>query len=85
MDLAGAINGALANNGKDIDRDDEYDRNVPERERRQAPSALPKPIASVCSILGAFCSFADSCCSRPRGTLPRRVNAVCAPTGFVRA
>ena len=84
MDLAGAINGALANNGKDVDRDDGYDRDLPERESRQRPSAPPKP-ASVCPILGAFCSFADLCSSRPRGTLPRRVNVVCAPTGCARA
>jgi len=54
MDLAGAINGALANNGKDIDRDDDDDRDIPERQPRHASSAPPKPAASVCLIIGTF-------------------------------
>ncbi len=41
MDLAGAINGALANNSKDIDGDGDVDEDAePEREDVRAPSAV---------------------------------------------
>ena len=48
--LAGAINGALANNSKDIDGDDDVDEDAElEREdvRRSAVWPPPKPSASV--------------------------------------
>jgi hypothetical protein len=54
MDLAGAINGALANNGMDDDDDDD-DRDPPEREQGQALSAPPNPTASLSFIPAAFC------------------------------
>ena len=48
MDLAGAINGAFANNGRDSDKDDDLDlETAAEHDRKQAPSAPHKPTASV--------------------------------------
>ncbi len=86
-DLAGAINGALANNSKDIDGDDDFDEDAePEREDVRAPSAPPKPSASVSAFKQAPSILVHSIfiCSQLRETPPRHASVVCAPVGCAR-
>jgi len=84
IDLAGVINGALANNSKDIDRDDDVDEDA--EPERQAPSAPPKTSASVSAFTQAPSALLHSIfiCSRLRETLPRHASVVCALVGCAR-